>query len=296
MNGPQTQAIAQYSLEESSSLASRYFEILDVEGQFRRHKANFLLPHRKDYYFFCLVRQGSSRHWVDYVPYTLQANRFYFTGPQQIQVKEKTEPLSGIMLSFTEEYLQLQENQALRQLPILENPEQGHELRLEPDQVQFLEDVLRKMLQEFAARHDWRNRMLHSYLNVLLIYLSRLYTGSFSGGIAGPDLALLKRFRAAIDQHFHRLHHVADYAELLHLTPNHLTDRIKQQSGKTAIQHIHERLMLEAKRQLFHTDRSVSEIAWQLGFEDASYFHRFFKRLEGKTPSFFRTSTREMYP
>ncbi|GAB4055856.1 helix-turn-helix domain-containing protein [Spirosoma litoris] len=287
--------IPTYSLAQSSSTGSPVFDIVETKGELRRYRSNFLVPHRKDFYFLCLVRKGSSRHWVDFVPYTLQSNRFYFSSPHQIQVKEQTEPMDGIMLSFTEEYLQLEENRSLRELPIILNPDNGHELSLTPDNLQFLEDVLGKMLVEFNTERSWRNGMLQSYVNILLIYLSRLYSEQFLADHGSPDRGLLNRFRSYIDRHYNTLHQVADYADLLNLTPGHLNDRIKQQSGKTAIEHIHERLILEAKRRLLHTDFSAKEIAWQLGFEDGAYFHRFFKRLTGETPTTFRTTIREMY-
>ncbi len=288
-------AIPIYSLQQSSSLGSSQFEVIESNGEFRRHRSNFLIPHRKDYYFLCFVRHGSSRHWVDFVPYTLQPNTFYFSVPQQVQVKEKTEPLEGIMLSFTEEYLQLDENRSLRQLPIIQNPDDAHELTLLPEHVQFLEDLLKKILIEFNTDRNWRSKMLQSYVSILLIYVSRLYVQQVKAKGSLADRGLLKQFRAYIDEHYATLHQVADYAGLLHLTPGHLNDRIKQQSGKTPIEHIHERLVLEAKRLLLHTELSAKEIAWQLGFEDAAYFHRFFKRLTGETPTAFRTDIREMY-
>jgi AraC family transcriptional activator of pobA len=70
---------------------------------------------------------------------------------------------------------------------------------------------------------------------------------------------------------------------------------VKEQSGKSAIMHIHERIVLEAKRLVFHTNSSVKEIAFELGFEDASYFNRFFKRLTGITPVEYKNAIRKMY-
>ena len=203
--------------------------------------------------------------------------------------------MTGILLSFTEEYLQLDENRSWQKLPIICNPDSAYELSLLPENRLFLVDLLDKMLAEFTVDQGWQNTMLQSYINVLLVYLSRLYTEQFPSKLGLPNQELLRKFRAAIDRHFHSLHHVADYADLLHLTPNHLTECVKQQSGKTAIEHIHERVVMEAKRQLLHTDLSTKEIAWQIGFADVSYFHRFFKRLSGHTPATYRTAIREMY-
>jgi len=82
---------------------------------------------------------------------------------------------------------------------------------------------------------------------------------------------------------------------MLNISAGHLSEVVKDQSGKSAITHIHERLVLEAKRLLFHTENSIKEVAFQLGFEDASYFNRFFKRITGNTPLDYRSSNREMY-
>jgi AraC-like DNA-binding protein len=123
--------------------------------------------------------------------------------------------------------------------------------------------------------------------------MSRLYNEQY--GAVAPQKLVLQNFQALINQHYRELHSAAAYAGLLHLTPDHLNDVIKQQSGKTVLMHIHERIMVEAKRSLLHTEFSVKEIADQLGFADAAYFNRFFKRMLGVTPVLYREQIREMY-
>lgn len=286
--------IPSYTLQQVNPAHSRMFELLELKGQFKQHPEIFLAPHRKDYYLLVLVKQGSSRHWVDMALYTLKPDTFYFSVPLQVHVKEQAEPLIGTMLCFTDEFLALAENESLRQMPIIQNIHNGHELNLDAGNVAFIEDIFAKMLLEFNQRNDWRNSMLLAYLRILVIYLSRLYTEQFSQAQTG-DRLLLKKFRALIDVHFGELHDVAAYSDLLYISAGHLSEVVKQQSGKTAIEHIHERLLLEAQRLLFHTEYSVKEIAFRLGFEDASYFNRFFKRLNGQTPAMYRKLSREMY-
>ncbi|OKS89150.1 helix-turn-helix domain-containing protein [Mucilaginibacter polytrichastri] len=127
------------------------------------------------------------------------------------------------------------------------------------------------------------------------MYLSRLYQEQLKEQEAGPDRVLLKKFLAKVDETYTELHEVAAYADMLNISAGHLSELVKAQSGKPAIAHIHERLILEAKRLLFHTDYAIKEIAFQLGFEDASYFNRFFKRLTAYTPAYYRSNFREMY-
>jgi AraC family transcriptional activator of pobA len=292
---PSETSIPGYSLQQSSSLGSTMIEIRASNGSYPKRAANFLIPHRKDYYLFVFVKNGNSRHWIDFTPYTLKPNTFYFTVPHQVHLKEQSEPLEGILACFTEEFLQLEENSMLTQLPIIQNPDNGHELSLQPQDVEFVEDMMLKMLTEFNAGHDWRNQMLQAYLRVLLIYLSRLYTEQFDTKRLLPDRVLLKKFRGLIEDNYLGLHHVAAYAEVLNITPGYLNDVVKQQSGKTAIVHIHERLIVESKRKLMHTGLSVKQIAYELGFEDAAYFNRFFKRITNTTPVGYRTSIRKMY-
>lgn len=259
--------------------------------------AAFLKPHRKDYFFMALVEQGDSRHWIDFLPYTIKPRHFYFTVPQQVHLKEESKPMKGYVLSFTEAFLMLEENRTLRNLPIITNPLSMHELVLSDDDHAYLKDVLSKLTAEYNAGGVWQNQMLASWLRVALIYLSRLYNEQFGEHRVTQNycLSLFRKFQELIGEQYATTHDVATYANFLNITPGHLNDSVKQHSGKTAISHIHHRLLVEAKRSLLHTALSVKEIADQLGFEDAAYFNRFFKRLTDTTPMSFRQQIREMY-
>jgi len=232
-----------YSLAQNSRTGSRMIEVAEaVECSPALVEPAFLIPHRKDYYLFVLVRHGKSRHWVDSIPYTLKADTFYFTVPQQVHLKEEMLPMQGLALRFTEEFLQLGENRGLRELPLLQNPAGGHELCLSAADLAFVEDMLCKMLTEFRGSGSWKNAMLAAQLRVLVIYLSRLYTEQFGVSQTG-DRQLLLEFQTLVERHFRDDHEVADYAARLHISPGHLNEKVKQQSGKTAIHHIHSRMV-----------------------------------------------------
>lgn len=254
-----------------------------------------LLPHRKDYYLLVFVQRGGSRHWVDMMPYVAKDNTLYFSIPGPLQVKEQGGPMWGVSLAFTREFLTLHQHTSLAQLPLLQNLQHSHELLLTPADVAFVGDLLAKLEAEYHRPGEWQQRMLTAHLTVLLTYLSRLYTEQFRGGEPSADKLLLQNFRAKIEENFRELHEVGAYASLLHISAGHLSEVVKAQSGKPAIAHIQERLVLEARRLLFHTQSSIKEIAYDLGFADASYFSRFFKRETGTTPADYRASSREMY-
>lgn len=284
-----------YSLEQSGRSGNKQFEIAQGHGLTRMQKELFFVPHRKDFYMLVFVKRGGSRHWVDMVPYTVKPNTLYFTSPQQVHLKEESVPMEGTSICFTEDFLGLEENRLLKQLPVIQNPHNGHELNLQPADIDFIDDIITKLLAEYDHKLGWRNGMLLAYLRVLLIYISRLYTTQFADADILTNRDLLKRFKILVTENFMQLHEVSAYAGMLNLSAGHFSEMIKEQSGKTAIEHIHDRLLLEAKRLLFHTNHSIKEIAFQLGFEDASYFNRFFKRLTARTPLNYRNTIREMF-
>ncbi len=229
------------------------------------------------------------------VPYALKPNTLNFTAPQQMLLKEEGTAIEGIFICFTDEFLGLDENRMLKQLPVIQNPYNGHELALSAEDIVFVNDIITKLLAEYRTKAGWHNSMLLSYLRILLIYTSRLYTAQFTNDAGLADRDLLKKFKALVTENFTDYHDVVTYAGMLHLSAGHFSELIKEQSGKTAIEHIHDRLLLEAKRMLFHTNNSIKEIAFELGFQDASYFNRFFKRLTSDTPLVYRNTIREMY-
>jgi AraC family transcriptional activator of pobA len=288
------QQVPVYSLEPDDVAANKQFRVYNFEGSLP-NQSDLLIPHRKDHYLLVFIRRASSRQWIDMTPYVLKDNTVYFTGPNQIIVKEGFNQLWSTGIAFTKEFLSFQENAALSKLPLIQNPQGGHELRLTEADVDFVEDMLAKINGEYQRPNEWQQRMLTAYLTVLLTYLSRLYTEQFESNPFSTDKLLLKKYQAQIDEHYRELHQVSDYASLLNVSAGYLSELVKAQSGKPAITHIHERLVLEARRLLFHTQHSLKEIAFDLGFSDASYFNRFFKRETDVTPAEYRATIREMY-
>ncbi len=283
-----------YSLEPDEITGSDQFRVYQYEGSLP-NQSELLIPHRKDHYLLIFVRHAGTRQWIDMKPYVLRDNTIYFTGPDQVIVKEEFKQLWSTGIAFTPAFLSLQENASLLKLPLIQDPQNGHELLLTDADVCFVEEMLSKIQGEYEQPGEWRQRMLSAYLMVLLTYLSRLYSKQFTGNAASTDTLLLRQFQAKVEEYFRQLHEVGAYASLLNLSAGHLSEVVKAQSGRPAIKHIHERLVLEARRLLFHTSHSLKEIAFDLGFSEASYFSRFFRRETGVTPVEYRASIRKMY-
>ncbi|MGI3165372.1 AraC family transcriptional regulator [Pseudooceanicola sp. 200-1SW] len=147
---------------------------------------------------------------------------------------------------------------------------------------------------EGARQGEERNIVLESLFLLLLVQLHRGLQRAAAEPDSGPDRRqhLLNRFHGLLDQHLQQTRSVADYAAMLSVTPTHLSRSIKSVCGRTAGEIIHDRVMLAAKRELVFTDKSVTQIAYDLQFSTPSYFTRFFVQQEGETPRRFRDRMR----
>lgn len=156
------------------------------------------------------------------------------------------------------------------------------------------QDLTQKAVRELRHSGDGQSTALESLFRLLLVNFHRALQAERADFLTRADRrqALVTRFRAALDQHLDNTRSVADFADMLAVTPTHLSRTVKALTGRTAGELIAERLLLEAKRRLVFTDASVGEIGYALRFSSASYFTRFFTKLTGETPRAFRENMR----
>lgn len=213
----------------------------------------------------------------------------YFCSPGHVHLVEETAPLSGTLLAFTEEFLQPEDWSSRKRLPILQNPDDIHELILSDEERGFLNNLLVQMMARYSGSQDGNAGVMRSYLNIFLVYLSRIYTRQFNARALTIDPSQIIRLKHLLNEEYDPIRQVSDYARLLDTTPGRLNDMIQNYAGKTATQLVQERVILEAKRAIVLGDLSLKEIAASLGFEDSG-FVRFFKRITGETPASFRST------
>lgn len=147
--------------------------------------------------------------------------------------------------------------------------------------------------REFADRGAWRALAVDAALLRLVVALARALPAEGApqpGPGRGPERALrhVQRFRALVDERFRQQPALAAFAAELGITPTQLNRVCHQVLGHAALGVLHQRLLLEAQRELAYTTLSVKQIAHDLGFADAGYFTRFFQRLAGATPTAWR--------
>ena len=152
--------------------------------------------------------------------------------------------------------------------------------------------LLHIFIEELKTRDNIQNDLLLLLLKRLIIVITKLAKSS-----AVPDqnktndkLDIFRQFNLLVEANFNREHSVQYYADRLHKSPKTLANIFLIYNEKTPIQMIHTRIMIEAKRLLYYTSKSIKQITYELGFEDPAYFTNFFKRNTAQSPVEFRKS------
>jgi AraC family transcriptional activator of pobA len=168
-------------------------------------------------------------------------------------------------------------------------------LHLSPNEEKTIWDLYRKIETEYTNNQDEYSReLILAHVDALLKYSQRFYKRQFinRAELSGKTVT---KFNQEIESYMGSgllgikgLPSVQDMADRLNISAGYLSDVLKQESGKTALEHIHIYLISEAKNRLRGEDKSVSEIAYALGFENLSYFSRLFKKEVGVSPNYFK--------
>lgn len=147
-----------------------------------------------------------------------------------------------------------------------------------------------KMLEiEMVSRDNLQLEMLQMMLKRILILCTRIYKNQNNyQKLENTNVDLIREFNFLVEQNFKEKHSVAEYADMLHKSPKTLSNLFKKMGNKSPLQFIQGRLFIEAKRLLKHSEKSVTEIAYELGYNDLQSFSRFFKKLEGLSPVEYR--------
>jgi len=173
--------------------------------------------------------------------------------------------------------------------------ETNEALHLSPKEEQTIWQLFHTIKNEYENNQDEYSReIILANIDTMLKYAQRFYKRQFinRAEFAGKTIT---KFNEEIDKYVtggllaaKGLPSVNYMADRLHLSPRYLSDTLKQESGKTALEHIHIYLISEAKNRLIGEGKSVSEIAYELGFENMSYFSRLFKKEVGVSPGMFK--------
>jgi AraC-like DNA-binding protein len=289
------QILPSYDLDRGDELALP-FTFLRLEQT--RESYNPTEPHRHNYYEIFYFLRGAGEHDIDFRTYPIRDNSIHFISPGQVHQVRRSPESHGYILLFTAEFyaVNLGKERIFAELPFMSQSSPNPVLLLsEHQQSPFLETI--KMFEaELRADRAHREEMLRAYLNIFLVHARRLFEETArADGSGSPAHELIDRLRILIEHHFTTIHAAGAYAEMLSVSQNHLNTTVRKLLGRTIGDLVHERIILEAKRLLFHTELSVKEIAFGLNYDDPSYFTRFFRRHAGISPQEFREASRKKH-
>lgn len=256
---------------------------------------------RTNYYAFLLITAGHSHYTIDNQEFECKAGAFYFTNPGHLKSFRIHEPLEGYMLTFSEEFVK--QNYAgdfFQQFPFLLH-ETTPVMQLGGGPVKELGGLLEAMLYEYQGQALYKKAILTNQL-VVLLYKTKELLPSHQVAVrsSGRAAELMGQFKALVNRNFAdlaagkatKILSVKELAEALSVHPNYLGNVVKAESGKPATDWIQARTLAEAQALLANTAKTVSEIAFGLGFTDAAHFAKFFKKVAATSPAQYRKQMR----
>ncbi len=233
---------------------------------------------------FMWLAEGRAEVRLDQLPHTLAAPAALVVAPGSVHALRFSPGSEGWQVSVPSARLA----QGLAGAPMLA-ARLGRSAVLQGKAVRGLAARFAALAAEFEAAEPGRAEALQALGLLLAMQLLRRTeaTPADEGRRALRD-TLVQRYRALLELHLRQQRPLAFYAAALKVTPDHLSRSCRAVSGLSALDLMHERVLLEARRLLAYTPAKVAEVARELGFEDPAYFSRFFARRAGMAPQAWR--------
>lgn len=246
---------------------------------------------KRTFYALIFITKGFCKATDNLNAIIQKQNQIRFTAPGKVtSIIELSEDIEGFHCLFDQEFIDTYSGKigTLNSYPFF-GLDAFSLVDLPTSTVEFFKVVLAKLLNDFNSDYENLKSSICQYLVGILTECERYYDNEVQ------DIKVLQaadkisyQFAKFVHTHYLTKRSLTDYADLLHITPKHLTKCIKQATGKTPTAYINQMLVTDAKVLLKETQLTISEIAYQLNFEDPSYFYRFFKKHTAQTPSMFR--------
>jgi AraC family transcriptional regulator, transcriptional activator of pobA len=240
--------------------------------------------HRHDFHFFILLEEGKARIEIDFEKCQLKKYSILYIHPSQVHLLTKVEQADLYLMGIS------YENIDARYLKLLEEMVPANPLPVKANDFTILAKTATLCIDLFERKDDpLYHLVLRDSCNTLIGLIASQYLQR-SAPVAGLNRfeTVTRQFRLALESFFIKYKRPSDYAKLLNISAAYLNECVKTVTGLPVSHHIQQRVILEAKRMLYHSHRSVKEIAVELGYEDYPYFSRLFTKVAGMTALTFR--------
>lgn len=266
-----------------------HFEIHSLQS-LTGNKLTEVVPKKLQHYEIIYITRGNGELVVDLNTYQFSDGRIFCLFPGQLRTIKSSSQLEGYYITASADFIYLSQTYSN-----LVESRQPFQSALEPLDVQIdkelsgeIDEILVKLKREYENYFLLRSEILFGLFKVFAIYLTRKYVTKRSVNPHKRDNHLASLFFSLLHKNYKTKKMVVDYADEMCISASYLNHVIKKNSGFSASYHIQQQIVLEAKRQAKYSDRSMKEIAFDLGFDDVAHFSKFFKNNTGVTFTCFK--------
>jgi AraC family transcriptional activator of pobA len=241
--------------------------------------------HRHDYHLFFLQEKGATSIEIDFKKYKIRPLSVIYIHPSQVhRMYGSAENVIVSGWSIDNENLQAE------YLKLLEDIAPAKPLLLKKETFSIISEAVSLCIKLSERKHE---KLYHSLLKTSCNTLVALVASQYLARSASTDKLtrselITKSFKEILERNYITAKKPADYAQTLNMSTPYMNECVKNTTGHSVSYHIQQRIILEAKRLLYHTDKSVKEISNELGYEDYPYFSRLFTRITGMSALAFR--------
>jgi len=265
------------------------FKVFDFESN-----EHFDHIQRNNYYSLIFVKQGTGTVKANFTSYELKEKSAFSFSPYQPFMFSLKGDFKGVAIHFHPDFfcIHKHQNEVACNGVLFNNIYNPPFITIGKKQEQQLDLIIEQLKNEIQNVALAQYELLISQLKILLIRLSRIKVEQ------QPQVAvdigdnnqpfILQNLKEAIEDNFKTKHTASDYANMLHISAKALARITKTHFNRTLTELISERIVIEAKRELYLTSKTVKEIAYELGYEDEYYFSRFFKTNADVSPQLYR--------
>lgn len=266
------------------------FEVYDLKGYRNKNIEKASQPHSHSYYQIIWFFNKAGTHMVDFKTYEIEANTILFISKDQIHAFDEHLNIEGWLIHFNESFFMHSDIDIFLKYNIFKS-QKNPCYTIDNNTCKAAETYIHLIRDELSKRHQFGyEEVIRFLLKSFLICLERVHRKDQKRSLGVNSLHELQfyKFKELIEMHYARGLTIKAYADLLHISTKTLTTITRNIAQKSPSELLADRIIIEAKRLLRFTVLQINEIAFKVGFNDASYFVKYFKRHIGLSPSRFR--------
>lgn len=243
--------------------------------------------HKHDFYFILAVESGSGVHEIDFINYDVQGSAIFILRPGQVHQLQLKADSTGYLLEFDNSFYQPKNSITEQQW---KKATGNNYCQVEENRFKKLLIYLSNCFNEYISKQEGYNEAIKANMDLFFIEFVRQSKNpkQLSSVVTTYTQERYEELLRLLEANITEVKSVSEYAKLLNLSVYQLNAITKSSVGRTTAELINEQIILEAKRYLLATSNQIKDIAWHLGYEDTSYFIRFFKNHTGHSPDAFR--------